>query len=103
AVLVPRDRGAAAGLLDPQRLVEGREVGTIDGSGDGQQLRMAVDAQRGLGERQRAQDEEDDLLGQAVDSRFVHFYRVTAVGGRGAAPLIAEWPCPMQDGSLAVG
>ena len=62
AVLVPGDRSAQARLLDPQRLVEGREVGAVDRRRDGQQARMAIDAQRGLGELQRAQDQIDDLF-----------------------------------------
>ena len=64
AVLVPGDRGALARLLDPQRLVERREVRPVDRGRNGEQAGMAVDAQRRLRELQRAQDEEDDLLRQ---------------------------------------
>ena len=45
AVLMPRDRSAEPGLLDEDYIIEGYEIVTIDRRGNGQQLRMAINAQ----------------------------------------------------------
>ena len=97
AVLVPGHRGAAARLLDEQRLVERREVRSVDRRGDGQKLRMAVDPQGSLGELQRAQDEIDDFLWR-IGRRLglEHLHRMAAVGELGAAERVAERLRPQQ-------
>jgi hypothetical protein len=102
--LMPGDRGAEAGLLDEQRLVERREVVAVDRGGDREQTGMAVDAQLGLAELQRAEDEIDDLLGRVRRRRGLeHLHRVAAIGEAGAAHRIAERLRPEQGRRLAVG
>jgi hypothetical protein len=100
---MPGHRGAAARLLDEQRLVERREVRTVDRGGDGEKPGMAVDAQHRLGELQRAQDEIDDFLrciGRG--GGLVHLHRMAAVGEIGAAERIAERLGPQQARRRAV-
>ena len=65
AVLVPGDRAADAGLLDEDRVVVGDEVGTVDGGGDAQQRRVAVEAQAGGHGLAHAEHQVDDVVGGA--------------------------------------
>ena len=57
-ILMPGDRGTETRFLYKQDLVEGREVGTIDGFGHPQQIWMPVDTQERLTDFEAAADEK---------------------------------------------
>ena len=91
AVLMPRDRTAEARLLDPHRLVEWHEVLAVDGLGDLQQLRMAIEPKARIGELQRAEHELHDIFGRLFRRRrFRHLHRMAPVGKLGTADRIGK-------------
>ncbi len=97
AILVPGDRAAEAGVLDPDRLVEGREVRAVDRLGHRQELRVAVETQTGFRELERAEHELEHVGGGAGGpARLEHLHRVAAVGGSGPAERVGEGLDPAQ-------
>ena len=86
-VLVPGDRSAEARLLDPDRLVERHEVVAVHRRRDGEQERVAVQAQARGRELQRRVDELHDPLRRLRRRRgLVHLRRVATVGRARSRP-----------------
>ena len=93
-ILMPGDRGTETRFLYKQDLVEGREVGTIDGFGHPQQIWMPVDTQERLTDFEAAADEKRHVgRGALGRRRLVHFHLMPAVQYRLAAPWITERFC----------
>ena len=93
-ILMPGDRGTETRFLHKQDLVEGREVGTVDGFGHPQQIWMPVDTQERLTDFEAAADEKRHVGGGIFGGRrLVHLHLMTAVQDRLAAPRVAEWFC----------
>ena len=78
-VLVPGDGTAEAGLLDENGVVEGREIGSVDVLGDGQELGVSIQPQSGLYQLAHTEDQVHDLVG-CVLARvgFDHLRRMSA-------------------------
>ena len=86
-ILVPGHRTALPRLLDKDRVVVGDKIIAIDGSGDGQELGMTVEAQATRHGLAHARHEKHDLGGSLIDEgRLGHFDGMAAAEGGGPAP-----------------
>src|SRR5260370_23904157 len=103
-VLMPADETAEAGMFDPDRLVEGREVFAVDRFGRREKLRMPIEPQARFGKLQRTEDELHHVLGCLLRrSRLRHFHGMAAVGEIGAAKRIGKRLHPTDIRSLTIG
>ena len=104
AVLVPSHRSTEAWVLDPDRLIEGYEVLTVDRRGDREQLRMAIQAEARVGELEGTDDQVQDLRGRPDRGGGLHhLHRVPAFHRLGAPERVGQRGRPRERERPVVG